>query len=193
MKISEFVKNFIDKKVMNTAINQNAVSDYLKKELEVKDYVPFAEKRDLCARVLEVCNTKDDSGLVKVDSVSRYILFTIAIISKYTNLEFSSGEEEIDSLDEYDMLCQNNLLNPILDIIGGEYVTCNNMLNMMMDDIVSNNNTVENVVGTVLGKFSDSLDELVSALANKVESTDLDLSQIDIDKYSGLIEKLTQK
>lgn len=193
MKISEFVKNFIDKKVMNTAINQNAVSDYLKKELEVKDYVPFAEKRDLCARVLEVCNTKDDSGLVKVDSISRYILFTIAIISKYTNLEFSSGEEEIDSLDEYDMLCQNNLLNPILDIIGGEYVTCNNMLNMMMDDIVSNNNTVENVVGTVLGKFSDSLDELVSALANKVESTDLDLSQIDIDKYTGLIEKLTQK
>lgn len=193
MKISEFVKNFIDKKVMNTAINQNAVSDYLKKELEVKDYVPFAEKRDLCARVLEVCNTKDDSGLVKVDSISRYILFTIAIISKYTNLEFSSGEEEIDSLDEYDMLCQNNLLNPILDIIGGEYVTCNNMLNMMMDDIVSNNNTVENVVGAVLGKFSDSLDELVSALANKVESTDLDLSQIDIDKYSGLIEKLTQK
>ena len=193
MKISEFVNNFIDKKVMNTAINQNAVSDYLKKELEVKDYVPFAEKRDLCARVLEVCNTKDDSGLVKVDSISRYILFTIAIISKYTNLEFSSGEEEIDSLDEYDMLCQNNLLNPILDIIGGEYVTCNNMLNMMMDDIVSNNNTVENVVGTMLGKFSDSLDELVSALANKVESMDLDLSQIDIDKYSGLIEKLTQK
>lgn len=193
MKISEFVKNFIDKKVMNTAINQNAVSDYLKKELEVKDYVPFAEKRDFCARVLEVCNTKDDSGLVKVDSISRYILFTIAIISKYTNLEFSSGEEEIDSLDEYDMLCQNNLLNPILDIIGGEYVTCNNMLNMMMDDIVSNNNTVENVVGTVLGKFSDSLDELVSALANKVESMNLDLSQIDIDKYSGLIERLTQK
>lgn len=193
MKISEFVNNFIDKKVMNTAVNQNAVSDYLKKELEVKDYVPFAEKRDLCARVLEACNTKDDSGLVKVDSISRYILFTISIISKYTNLEFSSGEEEIDSLDEYDMLCQNNLLNPILDIIGGEYTTCNNMLNMMMDDIVSNNNTVENVVGTVLGKFSDSLDELVSALANKVESMDLDLSQIDIDKYSGLIEKLTQK
>lgn len=193
MKVSEFVKNFIDKKVMNTAINQNAVSDYLKKELEVKDYVPFAEKRDLCARVLEACNTKDDSGLVKVDSISRYILFTIAIISKYTNLEFSSDEEEIDPLDEYDMLCQNNLLNPILDIIGGEYVTCNNMLNMMMDDIVSNNNTVENVVGTVLGKFSDSLDKLVSALANKVESMDLDLSQIDIDKYSGLIEKLTQK
>ena len=193
MKISEFVKNFIDKKVMNTTINQNAVSDYLKKELEVKDYVPFAEKRDLCARVLEACNTKDDSGLVKVDSVSRYILFTIAIISKYTNLEFSSGEEEIDPLDEYDMLCQNNLLNPILDIIGGEYVTCNNILNMMMGDIVSNNNTVENVVGTVLGKFSDSLDKLVSALANKVESMDLDLSQIDIDKYTGLIEKLTQK
>lgn len=193
MKIYEFIKTYKSDKVMNTPIKQNAVGEYIKERLEIKDYVSFAEKRELCEKVLNACNTKNDSGLVEVDSVSRYILFTLAIISKYTNLEFSSGNTEVDSLDEYDMLCQNGLLNPILDVIGGEYVTCNNILNMMMEDILSNNNTIENVIGTTLGKVSDSIDYLLTALANKVESMELDLSQIDIDKYAGLIEKIGQK
>ena len=79
--IKEFVDGFKSKKIINTHIAPNAVAEYIKKELEVKDYVPFAEKRELCANVLNACNTKDGNGLVKVDSVSRYILFTIAIIS----------------------------------------------------------------------------------------------------------------
>lgn len=191
--VRDFIKEFKEKKVMNTQITPNAVSEYLKKTLEIKDYVPFAEKRELCANVLNACNAKGDGGLVKVDSVSRYIVFTLSIISKYTNIEFSSGDDEIDSLDEYDMLCQEGLLNPILDVIGGEYVTCNNILNMMMEDILSNNNTIENVIETVLGKFSNSVDGLLTAIADKVESMELDLSQIDINKYTGLIDKFIQK
>lgn len=193
MKVTEFIENLKNAKVANTKMVPDAVEKYIKKELEVKDYVPFAEKRELCANVLNACNTKDDSGLVKVDSVSRYIIFTISIISKYTNLEFSSGEDGIDSLDEYDMLCKNNLLNPILDTIESEYATCNNMLNMMMDDVVSNNNTVEAVMGAVLGKLGDSLDDFIAVLAEKVESMELDLSQIDIDKFKWLMDKFTEK
>lgn len=192
--IKNFIEDFKAKKIINTRINENAVSDYLKTQLEIRDYVPFAEKRDLCERVLNSCNTKDRNGLVKVDSVSRYILFTIGIISKYTNLEFSSGKDtEFDSLDEYDMLCQADLLNPILDVIGEEYTTCNNILNMMMADVVANNNTVENVVGHTLGKISKSVDGLIGVLAEKVENMELDLNQIDIDKYKGLIEMFARK
>lgn len=193
MKVQNFIDDFKSNKVVNSQIKPNAVGEYIKKTLEVKDYVSFAEKRELCAQVLNACNTKNDSGLIKVDSVSRYIIFTLSIISKYTNLEFSSGEDEIDSLDEYDMLCQANLLNPILDVIGAEYTTCNNMLNMMMEDIMTNNNTIENVVGAVLGKLGDSIDDFITVISDKVESMNLDLSQIDIDKYKGLIDQFTQK
>lgn len=193
MKVQNFIDDFKSSKVVNSQIKPNAVGEYIKKTLEVKDYVPFAEKRELCAQVLNACNTKDDSGLIKVDSVSRYIIFTLSIISKYTNLEFSSGEDEIDSLDEYDMLCQADLLNPILDVIGAEYTTCNNMLNMMMEDIMTNNNTIENVIGAVLGKLGDSIDDFITVISDKVESMNLDLNQIDIDKYKGLIEQFTQK
>ena len=193
--IKEFVDEFKSKKIINTHIAPNAVVEYIKKELEVKDYVPFAEKRELCANVLNTCNIKDDNGLVKVDSVSRYILFTIAIISKYTILEFSSGkdDEEFNSLEEYDMLCRANLLDPILEVIGGEYVTCNNILNMMMSDIVANNNTIESVVGYNLGKISESVDGLIGVLAEKVKNIEFDLSQIDINKYKGLFDLIPKK
>ena len=193
MKVQNFIDDFKSNKVVNSQIKPNAVGEYIKKTLEVKDYVPLVEKRELCAQVLNACNTKDDSGLIKLESVSRYIIFTLSIISKYTKLEFSSGEDEIDSLDEYDMLCQADLLNPILDVIGAEYTTCNNMLNMMMEDIMTNNNTIENVVGAVLGKLGDSIDDFITVISDKVESMNLDLNQIDIDKYKGLIEQFTQK
>lgn len=189
------VKSFIDaykaKNFMNTKQGIEERIEWLKNELGLIHYLPFAEKRELCKDVLDACCTKKD-GLVKVDSVMRYILFTISVISKYTNLEFNS-DEDYDSLDEYDMLCESRLLNPILELIGDEYATCNNMLNMMMDDVIANNNTVEAVLGHALGKVSDSLDDLIGAFAEKVEETELDLSQIDIDKYKGLLDLIPKK
>lgn len=194
MKILELINDFKARKIMNTKTDTTIVSKYLKEKLEIKDYLPFAEKRELCARVLETCNTRDNSGLVQVDSVSRYIIFTISILSTYTNLEFSSGEDaEFNSLDEYDMLCQANLLNPILDVIGEEYISCNNLLNMMMADIVANNNTVESVLGNALNKLLNIIDEFADILSEKAKGLNLDLNQIDINKYKWLIDLLTKK
>lgn len=192
--IIEFCEAYKAKKFMTTKNGVDERQEYLKKELEVKEYIPFAKKRDICKKIINACCTKDSSGLIKVDSVSRYMIFTISIISAYTALEFSSGDdEEFDSLDEYDMLCQNGLLNPILAAIGEEYVTCNNMLNMMMEDVIANNNTVEAVFGRALDKVSDSIDEFINVLADKVEEMNLDLDQIDIDKYKGLIDLIPKK
>lgn len=194
MKVIEFIEKYKNDKIMNTKIAPNAVSEYLKKELEIKDYVPFAEKRELCERVLNVCNKKNDNGLVEIDSITRYIIFTISIITKYTNLEFSSGRDtKFDSLDEYDMLCQNCLLNPILGIIGEEYTACNNMLNMMMEDIISNNNTIENVLGIASNKLLDSVDKIIDALADKIDELELDLNQIDIEKFTWVKDLLLKK
>ena len=191
--IKEFVENYKAKRFMNTKQGVDERVEWIKNELGVKEYLPFAEKRELCKVVLDACCTKED-GLVKVDSVTRYIIFTITVISRYTNLEFSSGEDaEYDSLDEYDMLCESHLLDIILAVIGDEYTACNSMLNMMMDDIMTNNNTVEAVLAHALGKVSDSLDDLIGTFADKVEEMELDVSQIDIDKYKGLLDLLPKK
>lgn len=190
--IKEFVDAYKAKRFMT--VTKNGVDEkveYLKNELELKEYIPFADKRELCETVIDACCTKEN-GLIKVDSVTRYIIFTISIISKYTALEFSSGED-YDSLDEYDMICEAGLLNPILALIGDEYATCNNILNMMMDDVIANNNTVEAVLGHNLGKVSDALDDLIGTFVDKVAEMELDLSQIDIDKYKGLLDLIPKK
>lgn len=191
MEIKEFITNYTNRNFINTKQGIEERVEWLKRELKVKPYMPFAEKRELCASVLDACCTRKN-GLVKVDSVSRYIIFTISVISHYTELEFNT-DEEYDSLDEYDMLCESRLLNPILELIGDEYAACNNMLNMMLEDIIANNNTVEAVLGHTLDKVSDLLDGLIDAFAEKVEEMELDLSQIDIEKYKGLLDLIPKK
>ena len=91
------------------------------------------------------------------------------------------------------MICKAGLLNPILALIGDEYATCNNMLNMIMDDIVANNNTVEAVFAYTLDKVSIKLDDLIDALATKVDEMNLDLSQINIEQFKGLLDLIPKK
>ena len=78
----------------------------------------------------------------------------------------------------------------ILDVIGQEYVKCNNMLNMMVKDVIDNNNNIEVVVADFLGIILEKVDDFSSVLSDKVSSMNLDLSQIDIDKIKPLLEKL---
>ena len=191
MKIT--VKEFIEKSkgVQNTAYKPNAVAEYIRDTLEVKSYVPFVEKREMCAKVLDgAC--KNVGSIVEVDSVSRYLLFTISIISKYTNLTFENTDD-LDAIDQYDMLCQSGFLNEILHVIGGEYETCNNILNMMMADIDANNNNVAAVFDKALQQILGYVGNFADVLSEKVGEMELDLSQIDIDKIMGVISKLPIK
>lgn len=191
MTIKEFIEAYKGKKFINTQQGMDERVEWLKSTLGVKEYIPFAEKRELCATVIDACCVKKN-GLIKIDSVSRYIIFTISIISAYTKLEFSS-DEKYDSLDEYDMLCESGTLNPILALIGEEYTTCNNMLNMMMDDVIANNNTIEMVFSHELSKVSDALDSLILTFSDKIDEMELDLNQIDIDKYKWLFDLIPKK
>lgn len=186
--VKNFVEEFENKNVKNTQINPTAVEDFIRDTLEVKDYISFAQKRELCKRVLDA-SCKKVGSIVEVDSVSRYLLFTILIIEEYTNLTFGNNADS-SSMDEYDILCQVNLLNPILDTIGEEYTTCNNILNMMMGDIVANNNNTAAVLDSAAQRLLDGVDPLIAALAKKVEELKLDLNKLDIDKIMPLLNKM---
>lgn len=191
MKVVEFINKYKESKVQNTKMVPDAVEQFLKKTLEVKEYVSFEEKKAMCESVLEASCTKNGS-FIEMDSVSRYLLFTIAILSKYTNLEFGK-DEDLDPIDEYDLICKNGLLNELFATMSGEYASCNNILNMMMGDIEANNNNLVAVFNQATQKILSIVDELGDTLKNKVEALNLDLSQIDIDKYKGLIDMFTQK
>ena len=160
----------------------------LKNILEVKSYIPFTKKYKLCSSVLDTCNDVDiKTGLVSVDSVNRNVTFIIKAISTYTNLEFSpDGNADVSSIDEYDMLCENKLLKPILNLFPEEYVECEEMLMTMQNDLITNNNTLYSVLGNGMKYFLSIAD----VLKKKVDGLNLDLSQDNIDKYTKLFEAL---
>ena len=181
MKIVEFIKNYNEGKIEN-----------LREALEVKEYLPFAEKYELCASVLDACNDIDEkTGIVTIDSINRQITFAITIISAYTNFEFSTDENtEISSIDEYDMLCEHKLLKPIIELLADEYDECEKMLTTMQEDLIANSNTLNNIVGNIAKQLLDIVEPLGNTLKDKVNGFNLDLSQDNIDKYAKIFEGL---
>jgi len=187
MRILDFITNFKENKVQNTQLNPNAVSEYIKRELEVKEYIPFIEKQSIAQIVLESCaNIKD--GVVTVDSIQKYIIFTITILSTYTNLEFDG---DVADLDAYDALCSyqigdGTLLDEIVKTFEKEYVRCNDILNMMTVDLMAENN-IEKQVGKFLSGISEKINNLGDSLIDRLGDFNMDLNQLDIDKLSDII------
>ena len=187
--VKNFIEDFQAKKIMNTQLNQNAVGEYIKKKLEVKDYVPFVEKQSIAQIVLESCaNIKD--GVVAIDSIQKYIVFTITVLSTYTNLEFDGNENDLDA---YDALCSyqigdGTLLDEIVKTFEKEYVRCNDILNMMTADLMAENN-IEKQVGKFLSGISEKINNLGDSLIDKLGDFNMDFNQLDIDKLSDVISK----
>ena len=153
------------------------------KHLDVIPYIGVEYKRELARLVLENCTSVVD-GEIHIDSVERYLLFTIAVIGMHTNLEFSDAEnEEHSSIDDYDALCKSGLLVKIIDTFKDDYASCQEILNMMTTDILQDNMTIEKK----LYQFLDAIQEM---LANGVNNL---TDKLDLDALSGLdTEKLTQ-
>lgn len=183
MKIVEFVKNYNEGKIEN-----------LKEALEVKKYLPFAQKYELCASVLDACNDIDTTtGMVTIDSINRQTTFIITTLTAYTNLEFSIDENaEISSIDEYDMLCENGSLDNIIKLFADEYSKCEEMLMTMQNDLISNNNTLQNLMSNLAKQLLSIVEPLGSTLKNKLDSFNLDLSQESIDKYAKIFEQMNR-
>lgn len=183
MKINELINNYKEGKI-----------EILREALEVKNYLPFAEKYELCASVLDACNDIDGrTGMVTIDSINRQVTFIITVLTAYTNLEFSVNEDaEVSSIDEYDMLCENNLLNPIVELFADEYSKCEEMLMTMQNDLIANHNTLHNLMGNLAKQLLGIVEPLGSTLKDKLDSFNLDLSQDNIDKYAKIFEAMNK-
>ena len=174
MKVNEFIEMY----------NKNSRID-IAKHLQVEKYVGIEYKRQMAELILDNCTTVVD-GEVHIDSIERYLLFTIAVISMHTNLEFSNGEvDELSSIDDYDALCESGLLAKVIDTFQEDYMSCQEILNMMTADRLQNNMTIEK-------KLYKFLDEIQGIISNAV---DVLTDNLDIDSLGDLPldqEKLVQ-
>ena len=162
MRIQELVEKY----------NKNQRID-IAKTIETRQYVGFAFKEQMAKLVLNNCTTVVD-GEIYIDSVARYILFTIAVIGMHTNLEFSHEEdEEYGAIHDYDMLCESGLLTKIIDTFKDDYASCQEILNMMTADRMQSNMTIEKKIGNLLDEIQDALKEGISNLTDKLNLDEL--------------------
>ncbi len=176
MKINEFIEMVNQNK--SKFLKAEQVQAFVKKELEVKEYLSIKSKKQLVQSVANECMFYED-GVFKFDDIQKYICFTMRTIATYTNLELSDDIEN-----DYDMLCEAKMLNAVIEAFNGEYENVKVLFQMQCDYILSGN-TIEAQLGRFLEGVSDKLDVLVNALAEKVDGfnlNDLPIKQDDLNK-----------
>lgn len=170
MKVQELVEKY----------NKNQRID-IAKLLEVQQYTSIELKRLMASLVLDECTTVVD-GEVHIDSIEKYILFTISVIGMHTNLEFAhEDDEEYNVIDDYDLLCESGLLVKIIDTFKDDYMSCQEVLNMMTADRLQDNITIEKKIGKFLDGIQNILGEVVNKLADKMNIDDL-MDNLPIDQ-----------
>ena len=187
MKIAEFIEKFKNDKVMNTKINEHAISDYLKKELEIKTYIPFRVKREI-AEIVVAQNTDWVDGIKKHDSVNAYISFIVASLAAHTNLQFG-----YDPIEDYDMLAESGLLPQIISEFETSHSETDIILKMVLAMELEDNN-INALVGKFLNDILQRLDSVGNVLKDKFGNVDLkdilgDFKQEDLAKLGGLLNR----
>ena len=190
MTIQKFIDAYNAKRFMNTKQGVDERVEWIKKELGVKEYLPFAEKRAIAKTVLAECANIED-GVIAIDSVDKYISFTMAMLATYTTLE---SDEDVTLSEEYDALCSikvedGTLLDAIIKTFEVEYIRCNDILNMITADLLAENN-IEKQIGKFLSSLSDKINKFGDGLIEKIGDMNMDLNQLDIDKLIKMIEKI---
>ena len=183
MKIMEFIE----------AVKKNPTkaNDVCKKIVKTK-YIPVLKKRQL-AEIVYAKSIGEENGVIKVDSLSKYIIFTMLMLRNYTDLEFTVDENGVakeEAMQEYDALCETGLLDKVIAEFSDDYARANEIVNYVFQDNLAVNNTVEAVVGKAMPYVLGIIDGLANTLAEKVNQLNFDLSNIDMSQLENVMNLL---
>lgn len=169
MKINAFIENMNQNK--SKLLKSEQVQSFIKKELNVKEYLSIKDKKQLVDSIVNECILYED-GIFKFNDIDKYICFTMRTIAAYTNIELSDDIE-----DDYDALCESKLLNAVIESFNGEYENVRTLLQIKCDYILSSN-TIE----AQFGRFFDGVLEKVDGVAGA-------LSNFDVSKLTEMFNK----
>lgn len=190
MKIVEFVENYKAKKFMT--VTKNGVdekSEWIKKELEIKNYIPFIEKRKIAEMVVRQ-NIDIVDDIKKYDSINGYLGLIVASIAAHTNLEWSNNPAA-----DYDLLASSNLLPEIIAEFEGSHAEIDLLLHMALD-MEMEDNEIGAIIGRFLNSISGALDGLIGVAKDKFGNFDLrnilgeNFNDEDLAKLRSFLNKL---
>lgn len=184
MKIAEFIKTYKEKKFMVIRNGVDEKSEWIRKELEIKTYIPFAEKRKIAEMIVDQ-NIEVVDGIKKYDSINGYLSLIVASIMAHTNLEWSS-----DVMADYDLLAESGLLPHIIFEFQGSHDEIDLLLKMALAMELEDNNA-----NVLIGHFLDSILKKIEGLSGVLGETlgDFDLEEMlsneNMAKIVGFLNK----
>lgn len=178
MRTNDFIA-YMGKNI-NRTMKEDQILASVKKQLEIKKYLPIQEKKDLVDRIIEKC-IYFENNTFRIDAIDSYIYFTMFTIDTYTNLEIDNVEECFDALSE------SGLMPVVIAALGQEYQDVQTFLNMKRDEILENNS-----LEMQLGKFFENVLDQVSDLSDTVIKT-IDGLNIDKKSVAKLIQMFAQQ
>lgn len=155
-------------KVQELLLNIKNKDFKLERGLQVKTYLPMEVKKTIAQGIIYDCTNEED-GVVKVDSVQRYMSYVRYMITSHTNLEYTD--------DNYDALCSTEyegttLLNAIMGCFGDDAKECSRILDLMTDDYMQEF-TIEFTVAKFLNNLNQSLGSVMEGINQQINSVDV--------------------
>lgn len=169
-------------KINELLINIKNKNFNLEKELKVVKYLPIEVKKTIAQSIIYDCTT-EENGVVKVDSVERYMSYVRNMIVMHTNLEYAD--------EDYDVLCSteygdSTLLNEIIECFGSDAQECSRILELMTDDYMQEQ-SIEFGVVKFLNDLTMSIKNITDKIAQKTDELKISDS-IDMDKLGAFLQ-----
>ena len=159
MKINELLMNIHNKDFK------------LESGLQVRKYLPIEVKKTIAQSIIYDC-TDNASGIVKVDSLARYMSYVRHMIVTHTNLEYTDKDYDIICSTEYG---DTTLLNAIIECFGEDAKECSRILELVMGDYMQ-----ESTIDFTMAKLLHDASSAVSKIASKITQVigELDVKSI---------------
>lgn len=179
MTTKEFVEKF--ESFSNSTLKKSFVEENVKKDM----YLPYSRKDSLCSSIANaslhdtIKINGEEKEVFKRQSSVRYVLFITNLVNEYTNIDIDFTNDILGQFEDLDRI---GVIETILENIPEkEYVDCETLLNMYIDDITLNENSIINYIdnkleslrfvgGTILDTFVDILSQDINSEDNGIEN-----------------------
>lgn len=133
-------------------LNKVQTVEYNDQIIEVKQYLPVAEKSELITHVLNN-SVDEDNGYYNLLKMDMYL--ALEIVYAYSNINFTEKQKE-DSAKLYDMLNASKVLNLIIGLIPeGEFYYLNKTVHEMANNIVAYRNSAMGIMERITTDYSN--------------------------------------
>ena len=185
MKIDEFVKGY--KSLVDDINKQNYILDHIKKKyvsiIEKMAKAKAIAKNSMYTTVLD--GTPYEKEVFSCNTNFRYINYVLAIIEMYTDIEVEWNDHIND---QFDMLAENHLIEPIIaliDITNSETMTIgdmevgdseinffNKIVQSAVDDMITNETNPVNALEKKISSVINSITIVAETAIKKLDTED---------------------